>query len=244
MDMAEAYPSPPLGGDKGVGSVVRSLYHHSHESCHHAYEVASNYLAQRMDAQQHATGAEHAGKQYEEAEPPQRIETEDERERHYGSRGTADGCGVGGDLPPVVYYGTEYLYYECCNDNGRYDVRHMLQTHDIQACYVTHYRNGVWHHALLAPQQTQQRPSLVMSVQTDKGGGQQTRKSPHQQQYVQFVPPVEHAEVGKQEERQQPHERQVKWREYYTDVTRHNKYKAVSSHLLHLLFDYLLLTIY
>jgi hypothetical protein len=61
---------------------------------------------------------------------------------------------------------------------------------------------------------------------------------------VQFVPPVEHAEVGKQEERQQPHERQVKWREYYTNVTRHNKYKAVSSHLLHLLFDYLLLTIY
>ena len=97
-------------------------YHHSHESCHHSYEEAANYLTEGMYAQQHTAGAEHTGKQYEQTEPPQRIEIEDKRERCHGSSGAAYRRRVYGYLPPVVYYGTQYLHHERRHHYGLDDI--------------------------------------------------------------------------------------------------------------------------
>ena len=71
---------------------------------------------------------------------------------------------MGGYLPPIVYYGTHYLYSYRCNYYGTHEMWHVEVLHYVVAYEVTRNRDYVGYHTFLTLQHPQERQSLVVAV--------------------------------------------------------------------------------
>lgn len=103
-----------------------------------------------MLAQYHAAGAYDTADEEYDAIPPNRIETEIAGEGKEGTAQTANGCCVGGNLPPDVDEGTNYLYCQSCHHNAAHEMWHVEMLHDIYASKVANDRDGIWYHTSFA----------------------------------------------------------------------------------------------
>ena len=170
-----------------------------------------------MLTEYHATGAEDAGNEEDDAHPPDRIETEILGKGKESPTDSTDGCEMGGYLPPHIDEGTDNLNHQGCDDDGDDEMGYMHLHHDIDATEITENRQDVGHHATLATSEFDEAPTLIATIEVDEHRGQQDGEEIDHDEHLEFVNPWEDAHVTERKKGYQPDDGQVEWREHHTD---------------------------
>ncbi len=168
-----------------------------------------------MLAQNHAAGAYHAGNDDDQTKPPDGVEAQIIGKGKECAGHSANGCRMGGNLPPYVDECAEDLYGQCCHDDGTHEVRHVQLFHDVDAGEVADDGEDVWYHTLLAVSQFNEVPALIAAVEVDEQRGQEDGEQVDQYQHLDFVRPGKHVQVAEQEEQGDADNGQVERREQH-----------------------------
>ena len=103
--------------------------------------------------------------------PPDGIEGEHLGKDEQGACHTANGCHVGGDLPPHIDQGTDDLDEQ----RRRHDVTHEMGDvqiiHPVGTGEVTEDTDDIGHHSTFLVTQLDQCPTLITAIEVNQEGG-------------------------------------------------------------------------
>ena len=160
---------------------------------------ATNDLSDGMLSQDHAAAAHQTGNDENQAEPPDGIEVQILGKTEQGSRYTTDSSRMGRHLPPDISHGTGYLYHQSCHHDGRHEVRHVAELHEIDTSEIADDGDDVRYHATLAQAQLYEVPSLKAPVEMNHHRRQQDGKEVDENEHLQLVNQGEDAQIAEQE---------------------------------------------
>ena len=182
-----------------------------------SHTETGDHLRECVLAQNHAAAAHHSCEYEHEAEPRHGVEHEDDGECYECSCHAADGCRVGGYLPPHVYQCAEYLYDECRHEYVAHEMGNVEAVHHIVAGEVAEYGDDVGHHAAFLLSELYECPSLVMAVEVYDESGHEYGEEIHHCEHGYLVGPRHQTEIAEREEGYQSDERQIEWREHHAE---------------------------
>ena len=168
-----------------------------------------------MLAQQHATAAHNARDEDGETEPPQRIETENERESQQGTDHTPDGCGMNLHLPTHINEGTKHLNEQRGNENAAHEMGNVQGVHRVIGGRIAHDGDDIGHHAPLFHNEIEGLPALIAPVEPNEKGGQQNGEEVDQGKHRELVARGKLAHIAEHKQGHQPHKGQIEWGKHH-----------------------------
>ena len=180
-----------------------------------AHAEAGHDLRQRVLTQNHAGGAHDAGHHQHQAKPPDGVEDENHGEGKQGACHTADGCRMGGNLPPHVDDGTDDLHQQGGHENAAHEVEHVHRLQQPDARQIAQDGDDVRHHATLAIAHFDEVPPLMLSIEVNDVGGQQDGEEIDDGDNLQSVDDGQKGQIAEREQDDEPHQREVEGREQH-----------------------------